>query len=118
MNFQVTVRATTEVGHASAPQGSLDLCVASPVRQEPTDGDAWAGARVVTAENVTTCRARVGVREDGQVQTVVDPVLLGGLVPAVFTTVTVTMAPPATLSTVSANVNLDILGTGNLEITF
>lgn len=48
----------------------------------------------------------------------VDPVLLGGLVPAVFTTVTVTMAPPATLSTVSANVNLDILGTGNLEITF
>jgi len=30
--IQVTVRATTEVGHASAPQGSLDLCVASPVR--------------------------------------------------------------------------------------
>ena len=48
----------------------------------------------------------------------VDPVQLGGLVLAVSTTATVTMAPPATLSTVSANVNPDTLGTGNLEITF
>lgn len=107
-------RATTELGHASAPQGSPDLCVANPVRQARTGGDAWVGARVVTAESVITCPARVGVREAGLVQTVVDRVHPGGLVPVVSTRVTVTMAPAAILLMECVNVNQDIPGTGKL----